>query len=322
LSSAALSPAKTSLANDLRNQIGGDGRWYTAGRRNDTGRNARYRGDPSSGWDGTSVRAVNSVSGYGVNVGRGSEATSLAFFEGPALTYSTVPGGTGVRADAIGVSPSFGKSVGSDFDIQWICGQVQNYGDAQNQMQAFRWKRGQGVMTFLGALPGALSSVAYTVADNGVTGGRSYFGEYEEATVWDTSGTWDSSGEARSVQTLLNAAGVDTSPWTRLVRVYAASDDGTVLAGYGTWAADGSTRGFVAKITGPPAERPALRIRASGSKVVISWPTNAVGYGLWQNSNLTATAWSAVTNAVTVDGTNDTVLMNVEPGRRFYRLQK
>ncbi|MGQ9652200.1 MAG: hypothetical protein ACUVXJ_19050, partial [Phycisphaerae bacterium] len=57
-------------SNDLRIQPGSDGRWYTAGRRNDTGRNARYRGDPSSGWDGTKVRSVGSVSAYGVNVGR------------------------------------------------------------------------------------------------------------------------------------------------------------------------------------------------------------------------------------------------------------
>ena len=66
------------------------------------------------------------------------------------------------------------------------------------------------------------------------------------ATVWDTSGTWDTTGTAKSLQALLAADGVDTSAWTHLTRVYAGSDDGKVLAGYGIWAADGSTRGFVA----------------------------------------------------------------------------
>ncbi|HPD30723.1 MAG TPA: hypothetical protein PLL20_12060 [Phycisphaerae bacterium] len=251
-------------SNDLRIQPGSDGRWYTAGRRNDTGRNARYRGDPSSGWDGTAVRSVGSVSAYGVNVGRDNASPSNAFYEGPAVSFGTVPGSTGSRADGIGISSGFGKSSTSDFDVQWICGQVQNYNGPGTTFQAFRWKRGDASMTFLGSLApagggdtGNNSSCAYTVADNGVTAGHSYFGAvgtipgYYVATVWDTSGTWDTTGAPKSVKALLDAAGVDTSMWSSLTRVYAASDDGKVLAGYGVWAADGSTRGFVAVIPEP-----------------------------------------------------------------------
>jgi len=117
--------------------------------------------------------------------------------------------------------------------------------------QAFRWKRGDLSMEFLGTLPGHTSSCAYTVADNGVTAGRSYIAGGETAVVWDTSGTWDTTGQAKSIKDLLTAAGVDTSMWSSLVRVYAASDDGKTLAGFGIWAADGSTRGFVATIPEP-----------------------------------------------------------------------
>ncbi|MCX8090725.1 MAG: hypothetical protein N3I86_07290, partial [Verrucomicrobiae bacterium] len=237
------------LANDLRSHPGHDGRWYTAGRRNDSGRNARFRGDPNSGWDGTAVTAVNSVSAYGVNVGRSGATPSAAFYEGPAQAFSTVPGSTGVRADGHGISPSFGISATSNFDVQWICGQVQNY--PGGNFQAFRWKRGEPSMEFLGALPGHTSSTAYSIADTGVTVGRSFISGGETAVVWDTSGIWDTTGTPKVIQDLLNAAGVDTSAWTRLVRAYAVSDDGSVVAGFGLWAADGSTRGFVAVIPEP-----------------------------------------------------------------------
>jgi hypothetical protein len=52
-----------------------------------------------------------------------------------------------------------------------------------SDMQAFRWNRADADMTFLGALGpvgggdlGDNSGVAYTIANNGVTAGRSHFG--------------------------------------------------------------------------------------------------------------------------------------------------
>ncbi|GMU24473.1 MAG: hypothetical protein AMXMBFR13_45470 [Phycisphaerae bacterium] len=240
-------------SNVLRSDIGiADGRWYTSGRRNDTGRAARFRGDPNVGWDGTGVRSVESVSGYGVVVGRDNAAISNAYYEGPGQAFGTVPGGGGFRTDGFGISPSFGKSAVGDFDVQWIAGQNLSYSGG-TQAQAFRWKRGEAAMELLGTLPGHTSSVAYTVADNGVTAGRSFISGGETAVIWDTSGTWDTTGTAQSIQDLLGAAGVDTSDWTRLVRAYALSDDGMTVAGFGVWAADGSTRGFVAVIPEPAA---------------------------------------------------------------------
>lgn len=293
--------------NNCRTHPGHDGRWYTAGRRNDTGRNARFRGDPNSGWDGTAVNNVQSVSAYGINVGRSMGTPSSAFYEGPALTYGTVPGSTGFRADGFGISSSFGKA--TDFDTQWICGQVQNYGDFQDQMQAFRWKRGDESMSFLGALPGASSSVAYAVANNGLTGGRSYFGAYEQATVWDTSGTWDTTGEPKSLKALLEADGVDTSAWTWLTRVHAVSDDGRVVAGIGVWAEDGSTRGFVAvKSVGAVVQ--ITHVSVAGSNLTIHFTSS--------NPADTPASFAVVSSAA-VDGTFSEVTASISGSAGTYQ---
>jgi len=233
--------------NNLRSQPGGDGRWFTGGKNNANGRNAFFRGDPNVGWDGTAVNTVYSISGYGVCVGRSSASPSAAYVESSAFAYTDVPGSSGYRADGMGISASFGKS--TDYNTQWVSGQVLNYNGTN--AQGFRWMRGDASMTFLGTLPGHVSSCAYTVADNGVTAGRSYVSGGEAAVVWDTSGMWDTTGAAVSIKDKLTAVGVDTSMWRSLVRVYAASDDGMTLAGIGIWDADGSTRGFVATIPEP-----------------------------------------------------------------------
>jgi hypothetical protein len=312
-------------ANNLRSHPGHDGRWYTAGRRNDTGRNARLRGDPFIGWDGTVVPSVHSISAYGVNVGRSSGTPSFAFYEGPGVTYATVPGSDGYRADGFGISPSFGKSATEDFDVQWICGQVQNY--PIGNFQAFRWKRGDESMQFLGVLPDAISSVAYTVADNGVTAGRSHFGTHEEATVWDTSGTWDTTGEPKSLKALLEADGVDTSAWTRLSRVYAASDDGRVLAGFGVWAEDGSTRGFVAVKTAAAA--PVVQIThttVSGGAVTIHFtssnPSDTPASFVVQSSAAVGGPYGDVTALITGGSGSFQAVVSTDGAARFYRIRR
>lgn len=239
-------------SNNLRSDsFNGDGRWYTAGVSDN--RAARLRGDPFIGWNGETVKSINSVSAAGVVVGTANTVPREALWEKPGgeKVFGYVPGAGGVNTEGFGISPSFGISETEDFAVQWICGQnvslvVDGFEDLQPQ--AFRWNRADASMELLGTLPGHTSSVAYTVADNGITAGRSFVAEGETAVVWDTTGNWDNTGTAQSLQTLLEDLGVDTSAWTRLVRIYAASDDGSVLAGYGIWAADGSTRGFVASL--------------------------------------------------------------------------
>jgi hypothetical protein len=271
--------------NNLRFKPGGSGRWVTGIMH--AGRIGYVLGDPYNAWDGDSSINVVSISGFSMVVGRYTGVSpSTARYENSGLN-GDVPNSSGSRADGFGISCGFGTNA-TDYGSQWVCGQVQNYNGPATTMQAFRWNRADGDMTYLGSLApagggdlGNNSSVAYTIADNGVTGGRSYFGAistnvgYEVATVWDTSGTWDTSGVAQSLQALLAADGVDTSAWTQLVRVYAASNDGKVLAGFGIWAADNSTRGFVA-IKTPTAPVVLLtNINVTGTTVTLDFTSSS-----------------------------------------------
>lgn len=320
--------------NDVRSDPSiADGRWYTAGRQASNGRNARLRGDPFIGWNGTVVRNVMSVSAYGVNVGRdNTSGTSYAFVEGPgaAYTFTQVPGSTGYRADGIGISASYGWS-SSDMSKQWVCGQVFNYNGTS--AQAFRWMRGDASMTFLGTLPDDASSVAYTVADTGVTAGRSYNATTsDDAVVWDTSGTWDSTGTAQSLKALLEADGVDTSEWSKLSDVYACSDDGTVLAGTGVWAADSSIRGFVATKTATvPVVVQVTNVTVSGTTVTLDFTSSntsdtTASFAVEEAGVLVPAGalFSEMTSGVTITGSAGSFQATFAPSgdQHFYRIKR
>ena len=284
------------------------GAWWTGATRAG-GRAASVRADPAVGWDGMNF-SVQSISGYARVVGRYTGVSPSVAQWNSNSDSGSVPNSSGARADGFGISTMFGINQ-TDFAGQWICGQVQNYNGFGTTMQAFRWNRADADMTFLGGLApagggdaGDNSAVAYTIANNGVTGGRSYFGavagppttnSYELATVWDTSGTWDGTGAPRSLESLLASDGVDTSAWTHLTRIHATSDDGRVLGGYGIWAADGTTRGFVAIKTLPPP--PVVRITnftVVGGNVTIDFTSSRLA---------DTTASFAVQECGTVNGT-------------------
>jgi streptogramin lyase len=67
---------------------------------------------------------------------------------------------------------------------------------------------------------------------------------------------------------------------------------------------------------------PALRIKpAVGGGVVISWPTNATGFQLQANTNLSTTNWMNVTTIPGVNSTNFIVTNNL-PGNPYFRLKR
>lgn len=70
-------------------------------------------------------------------------------------------------------------------------------------------------------------------------------------------------------------------------------------------------------ITGPPL----LQIRCLGTNVVLTWPTNALGYALQCTTNLIApTIWNTVTpSPVVINGLN-TVTNSVVGEKKFFRL--
>ncbi|MBI3852010.1 MAG: putative Ig domain-containing protein [Verrucomicrobia bacterium] len=56
--------------------------------------------------------------------------------------------------------------------------------------------------------------------------------------------------------------------------------------------------------------------------MALTWPTNSSGFVLQQNFRLGTTNWNDVTNAVTVVGTNNQVILPPLAGNSFYRLMR
>lgn len=59
---------------------------------------------------------------------------------------------------------------------------------------------------------------------------------------------------------------------------------------------------------------------ATSNYLELSWPTNSFDFTLLQSSNSVLGGWSAVTNGVTVVGTNNQVVVPAANGARFFRL--
>lgn len=217
-----------------------DERWFVAGRRTDAGRGIRVRIDPYNDFDvpGTGTTEFQSVSSEGILIGtdRGNAGSQRrAIWDVPPNAPSAIPGGNALRSEGYGISEN----------AAWMSG--LDYTDLGNTIyQAFRWNTGDTGMTLLGWLAGDSRSVAYAINNDGVAVGMSW-----NATDGERAAIWDVSGQAHSLKDLLAAAGVDTSAWTKLTRATTISDDGLIIGGYGTWAADGSTRGFLAVIPEP-----------------------------------------------------------------------
>lgn len=75
------------------------------------------------------------------------------------------------------------------------------------------------------------------------------------------------------------------------------------------------------KIDASPAPALQPRLGVAGTNgIVLSWPVCAVPVVLEENSDLSVTNWTAVTNAPTVIGQENQVLLARPPGNRFYRL--
>jgi predicted TIM-barrel enzyme len=70
-----------------------------------------------------------------------------------------------------------------------------------------------------------------------------------------------------------------------------------------------------------PITSPSLRIAASLPNIVITWTTNATDFVLNQTAGLIPPVkWSPVTNGITVNGTNYTVIINAGSGDQYFML--
>jgi hypothetical protein len=66
---------------------------------------------------------------------------------------------------------------------------------------------------------------------------------------------------------------------------------------------------------------PSLNIVASGTNLTLSWSIAAGLFQLQQRSNLTAAAWTDVTNAPSIANGQGQVTLSKTSGPAFYRLR-
>ncbi|MGI8964793.1 MAG: choice-of-anchor tandem repeat GloVer-containing protein, partial [Limisphaerales bacterium] len=89
---------------------------------------------------------------------------------------------------------------------------------------------------------------------------------------------------------------------------------------YGTTSlGPGSSDGTVFRLVMPG---PQLNFARTGNQLILSWPTNAVGFTLQSITNLTSTNWINSTDCPIILGGQYTVTNNRSSGSRFYRLKK
>jgi hypothetical protein len=224
------------------------GRWFSCGYRDlSTDRGIVFSGDPSGSAadmrstapDGSIVQSHGRSQGgagysgsVGWDEGNPNGARRAIRFTGVNGTVQTVlTGGSGVQSECAGVS----------VDMANVCGYDDN-GDGTTQ--AFKELGLGSGMTLLGTLPGDTDAIAIDIINSGAAVGSST-GAMEVAVMWDAGGS------IAVLQDILNSAGVDTSAWNSLTRATTMTDDGLTIGGYGVWAADNSTRGFVATIPEP-----------------------------------------------------------------------
>jgi hypothetical protein len=68
---------------------------------------------------------------------------------------------------------------------------------------------------------------------------------------------------------------------------------------------------------------PFLSARPNGNELILSWPTNAVGFTLQSTLDLTSpVTWGDSTNLPTVVGSHFTLTNGASGGTHFYRLGK
>jgi hypothetical protein len=87
----------------------------------------------------------------------------------------------------------------------------------------------------------------------------------------------------------------------------------------GNFTVDGGFWGIIGSIQMPGSPLLSVFVTTTNT-VVVSWPAPSTGFSLQQNSNLSTTNWTTITNAVENVGANNQVKIAPPIGNRFYRL--
>jgi hypothetical protein len=87
----------------------------------------------------------------------------------------------------------------------------------------------------------------------------------------------------------------------------------------GSFTLDGGFWGIIAAVQIPGG--PVLRVVLTGTNtVVVAWPNPSTGFALQENGAVGAPGWSAVTNPISVVGSENQVIIAPPAANRFYRL--
>lgn len=188
--------------------------------------------DPDGDWLLSSARGISgdgsTVVGFGAAPGTGVLAAFRWTPETGMVNLGDLPGGEG-EAVANGTNQDGSVVVGAS---------VSDAGQ-----EAFIWTESAG-MIGLGLSDGFVQSSAADVSADGstVVGWRTA-GNVYDAWVWT---------ETLGVRSLMSFLDPNQTEWLSLGAAAGISADGTVIAGYGTYA-DGSTQGFVLHVPAPTA---------------------------------------------------------------------
>jgi uncharacterized delta-60 repeat protein len=105
------------------------------------------------------------------------------------------------------------------------------------------------------------------------------------------------------------------------VRALVLQPDGNVLIAGDFLTINGVVRPYMARLYGNSIIFPSMNVARSNAFVIVSWPTNATGYSLRQSTNLSpASSWTPVSQPVTTNSGQNSVMVPVSAGTRFFRL--
>lgn len=204
-------------------------------------RGYRYRGGTTQDdfWSNGSKWETRLTSVAANGVVCGFDSSGAAVWTGPPAAYSPLPSARAwASAMAWGIS-SNGR---------WLTGTCSVGGE----VAAFRWDSLDDAAVILAVAQPGEQAAGMDCSDLGTAVGVSMGSDGQgRATVWDATGQWGDADTAVAIENRLSLAGVDMKAWTHLIRANSISSDGLTIAGDGIWAADGSTRGWVATIPEP-----------------------------------------------------------------------
>jgi hypothetical protein len=90
--------------------------------------------------------------------------------------------------------------------------------------------------------------------------------------------------------------------------------DGLALTSYG------STDLFIARLNG---ESPRIALARSGGRLMLSWPTNLIGYAAESRNSVTGTGtWTMLTNATSVSNSQFQVQLDANRDEQYFRLRR